>query len=88
MPVLVRDIPVYAGWLADGVNVYKAADFEGFLQKAEGILSGRLPDLTAAGRAVAEARSLPALGRQMLEIYAALPARRAAGGRQTSLRNC
>lgn len=88
VPVLVRDIPVYAGWLADGVNVYKAADFEGFLQKAEGILSGRLPDLTAAGRAVAEARSLPALGRQMLEIYAALPARRAAGGRQTSLRNC
>ena len=35
----------------------------------EGILSGTLPDLTAAGRAVAEERSLEAVGHQLREIY-------------------
>lgn len=81
VPVLVRDIPVYAGWLTDGRDVYKAADLDAFRRKAADILAGRLPDLTAAGRAVAAARSLPALGRQLLGLYAALPARRARGAR-------
>lgn len=69
IPTVLRDIPVYNGWLEDGKNVYKSADQEGFQRTLEGILSGSLPDLTAAGRAVAEERSLEAVGRQLREIY-------------------
>ena len=67
IPVLVRDIPVYRGWLEQGA--YKAAETEGFYKTLTGLLDGTLPDLTAAGRAVAEARSLEAVGRQLQEIY-------------------
>ena len=69
VPVLLREIPVYEGWLTDGVNVYKAADDAGFAAKAAGILDGTLPDLTAAGRAVAEARSLPRMGKALCGVY-------------------
>ena len=77
-PVLVRDIPVYDGWLTDGVNVYKAADNTGLQNKLAAMLQHRLPDVTAAGRSVAEARALPVIGRALLGHYAALPCRRAA----------
>ena len=69
IPTVLRDIPVYSGWLEDGKNVYKAADQDAFRQKLEGILSGALPDLTAAGRAVAGERSLEAVGQRLREIY-------------------
>ena len=69
IPVLVRDIPVYRRWLTDGENVYKAADDETAYRRLTGILDGTLPDLTAAGRAVARARSLEAVGRCLEEIY-------------------
>ena len=69
IPVLVRDIPVYSGWLHDGTDVYKGHDLCSFRRQAEAILSGRAQDLTAAGRRVAEQRSIPAMGRQLLQIY-------------------
>ena len=67
--VLLRDIPVDEGWLTDGVNVYKAGDDAGFAARAAGILDGSLPDVTAAGRAVAEARSLPRMGQALCGVY-------------------
>lgn len=69
IPTVVRDIPVYQDWLADGVNVYKADDLNTFMDKADGILSGRLPAVTGAGRQVAQARSLSAIGEKLREIY-------------------
>lgn len=72
---LVRDIPVYDGWLTDGVNVYKGRDLQELRTKLAGILQHRLPDVTAAGRQVALARSLPNIGRALQQIYAGLPAR-------------
>ena len=74
-PTLLRDIPVYDGWLADGVNVYKGRTNEDLQAKLAGLLSGTLPDVTAAGRKVAQERSLPAIGRALQQIYTALPAR-------------
>ena len=62
IPTVVRDIPVYNGWLREGQNVYKASGTDEFQQKAEGLLTGTLPDLTAAGRRVAEERSLSVMG--------------------------
>ena len=69
IPTVVRDIPVYQDWLTAGENVYKASNSDEFLQCVEGILAGALPDLTAGGRAVAESRSLEAVGRSLREIY-------------------
>lgn len=69
IPAVLRDIPVYSGWLRDGRDVYKAADTEGFQARVEGLLSGTLPDLTSAGRAVARSRSLEAVGLRLRDIY-------------------
>lgn len=69
VPVLLRDIPVYEGWLTDGANVYKAADDKGFAAKAAGILTRTLPDVTAAGRRVADERSLPRMGQALCGVY-------------------
>lgn len=77
-PTLVRDIPVYEGWLTDGVNVYKARSTEALRVKLAALLAHRLPDVTAAGRTVALERSLPVIGGALQRIYAGLPAR---GGR-------
>lgn len=69
IPALVRDIPVYEGWLVDRKNVYKARGLAEFKEKAEGILTGDLPDLTAAGLLIAQERSLEAAGEKLLDIY-------------------
>ncbi len=69
VPAVLRDIPVYSGWLKDGENVYKSSDNDGFQRIVKGLLNGTLPDLTAAGRAVAEERSLEQVGRRLKEIY-------------------
>lgn len=69
-PTLVRDIPVYGGWLRDGENVHKASSVEQFCTKLAALLDGTLPDCTAAGRATACRRSLAAVGRQLCRVYA------------------
>lgn len=69
IPVLVRDIPVYNGWLRDGENVYKGTDSESFYRKAAAILDGSAANLTQAGRQTAEARSIAAMGERLLNIY-------------------
>lgn len=69
VPTVLRDIPVYEGWLEDGGNVYKASNDSEFQRIVEGMLDKTLPDLTAAGRAVAESRSLEQVGKRLKEIY-------------------
>ena len=69
IPTVVRDIPVYSVWLEDGKNIYKASNTEKFQQRVEGILANSLPDLTSAGQAVAESRSLEAIGSQLRDLY-------------------
>jgi len=66
---VVRDIPVYRDWLENGVNVYKASDTDGFEETIRALLSGGLPDVTEAGRRVAQARNLSAVGERLREIY-------------------
>ena len=69
IPVLVRDIPVYKGWLTNGVNVYKADTVKNFIQTAEKILNNDLPDLSLNGRIVAEERAFPEIADKMKKIY-------------------
>ena len=71
VPTILRDIPVYRGWLRHGRDVYKVRDAEETTVILSGLLQKTLPDLTAAGRAVAESRSFQAVGQRLLEIYAA-----------------
>lgn len=69
IPTVLRDIPVYDGWLNHGENIYKASNDDEFQQIVSGLLTKTLPDLTAAGRAVAESRSLEQVGKELREIY-------------------
>ena len=69
IPMVVRDIPVYQGWLKDGKNVYKTSNTDEFVQIVMGLLDKSLPDLTPAGRLTAESRSLEAVGCRLREIY-------------------
>lgn len=68
-PSVLRDIPVYADWLEDKQNIYKATCQEDFIRITEGLLDHTLPDLTAEGRKVAESRSLSATGERLRSIY-------------------
>lgn len=47
--VLIRDIPIYAGWFTDGETVYKASSIDGFEEKIRGILEGTCPTCPARG---------------------------------------
>ena len=69
VPTLLRNIPVYGGWLRDGSQVYMAENVDGFVQKGCAILDRSLPSLADAGRAAAESRSMAAAGEKLREIY-------------------
>ena len=69
IPVLVRDIPIYEGWLEDGVNLYKAKDLEEFDKKISDILEGRLPSLVEEGYIVAKERDIKNIGKQLKQVY-------------------
>lgn len=70
-PTVVRDIPVYAGWLADGREVRKARDLPGFAAAVRGLLADRAlrEGLSRAARQTALTRALPAVGRRLCGIY-------------------
>ncbi|MDR1069255.1 MAG: glycosyltransferase [Gracilibacteraceae bacterium] len=68
-PILLRDIPVYHDWLADGVHVYKGGSTEEFCHKIIGMTSGDLRDLSQNGHAVAEERALEFVGQRLLAAY-------------------
>jgi 1,2-diacylglycerol-3-alpha-glucose alpha-1,2-glucosyltransferase len=67
LPVLVRDIPIYQSWLADGVNVYKAGDISQFESKTTAILEKEVPSLVEMGYQVARERDLKTIGKQLAE---------------------
>lgn len=69
IPSLIRDIPVFSGWLEDGKNVYKAKDIDEFKTKIIKILEGKLPDLTDEGYKVAKSRDIKIIGKKLVNIY-------------------
>ena len=69
IPTVLRDIPVYDGWLEDRKTVYKASNPGEFQRIVMDLLAGTLPDLTAAGRQAAEERSLETVGERLKVIY-------------------
>ena len=71
-PVVVRDIPVYADWLENGINCYKGCDNAEFARLLEGVTGGVLKDLTEEGWCVAHERDIVKIGRKLTLIYSDL----------------
>lgn len=67
--LLVRDIPVFEGWLEDGINCYKAKDVDEFEQKTKAIIKGKLKDVTEKGYEEAEKRSMKNVGKSLRTVY-------------------
>lgn len=78
--VVLRDIPIYHDWLPDGRITHQVPtgpDFAGDVaQRLRALFAGELPQTQAAGRAVAESLSLPAVAQQLQTIYEEARARR------------
>ena len=66
---LIRDIPIFEGWLEDGVNVYKAKDVDAFEQKIKDFFEGKLPSLVDKAYEVAIERDIKTIGKQLKEVY-------------------
>lgn len=69
---LIRDIPVFSGWLEDGVNTYKAKNLGEFYEKTSALVEGRLPDLSENAHKVAVERDIRTVGRQLISYYKSL----------------
>lgn len=66
---IIRDIPIFDGWLEDGVNVYKAKDIDEFYQKIKLILNKELPSVANNSYEVALKRDIKEIGKQLKLVY-------------------
>lgn len=66
---IIRDIPVFDGWLEDSVNTYKAKNIDDFEIKIKKVINNELPDLTEKAHKIAEERSLELVGEQLKKVY-------------------
>ena len=69
IPVLLRDIPVYDGWIDRGISAYMAENNCDFEKLARGILEKDLPSLTDNGYEVARQRDIGKIGKKLLRVY-------------------
>ncbi|MFT8325189.1 glycosyltransferase [Oenococcus sicerae] len=67
--VLVRDIPVYADWLHDGVDCYKAQNLDDFDKQLHLIMSDQVKDVSQQGYEVALTRDVSVIGPQLKAAY-------------------
>jgi len=70
--ILVRDIPIWQGWLIDGKNIYKGKDCDEYEAKIKGIFSKKLPSLVDEAYELAKERDLVNVGKQLKEVYVKL----------------
>lgn len=66
---IIRDIPIFEGWLEDGKNVYKAKDVDEFEKKIKDFFDGKLPSLVDKAYDVAIERDLKTVGKQLKKVY-------------------
>ena len=67
--MVVRDIPVFNGWLENGKNVYMARNVSEFKNKIEEIVSGELPSLVQEAYNIAEERKIENIGEKLKNVY-------------------
>ena len=68
-PAIIRDIPIFDGWLEDGVNVYKAKDVDEFEIKIKQVLKGNLKNVSSNSYSIAKERDLKIIGKKLKSIY-------------------
>lgn len=68
VPVLVRGIPAYDGWLHEGA-VHRAGTTLEFERRARAILAGEAPDLTGPGQTLAAQHDLQAVSLDLAAIH-------------------
>ena len=66
---IIRDIPVFDGWLQDGINVHKAKNVDDFEIKIKKVINNELPDLTEEAYKVAQERDLKIIGEKLKKVY-------------------
>ncbi len=69
---IIRDIPIFDGWLEDGKNVYKAKDVDEFVIKINKLLNKELPSVSENAYEVAKMRDIKNIGKQLKEVYESL----------------
>jgi 1,2-diacylglycerol-3-alpha-glucose alpha-1,2-glucosyltransferase len=72
LPIIVRDIPVYSGWMIDGVNCLKAKNNDEFAEKLKLLLADEnLRNRVAAAmhKMVIEEHSLKVVGEKLKNLY-------------------
>lgn len=67
--VLVRDIPVYNGWLENGLNCYMGTNLDEFQEYIAKLLNHELEDTRDNGYQVAEKKSIQRIGKELKEVY-------------------
>lgn len=72
IPVLLRDIPVYADWLEDRKDVYKGDSNEKFRERICQILENQVPSLVKSGLERAKERDVSEQARLLVEYYGSL----------------
>lgn len=68
-PMIIRDIPVFNGWLEDKRDVYKAKDFNDFKRLLCLMREGKLADLTSSAYKLAQERDLNIIGEKLKSVY-------------------
>lgn len=69
---ILRDIPVFEGWMKNEKNVYLAKDVNDFEEKIKSILEGKLPDLTKEARKTAIKKDVRKTGKELIQVYESL----------------
>lgn len=69
---IIRDIPIFDGWLIDGKNVYKAKSVDEFEEKIKLFFDGKIPSVAEKSYEVAKQRDLNKIGKKLKEIYESL----------------
>lgn len=67
--VLVRDIPVYTGWLEDKVNCYMGKNNEEFTNLIEALVENKVPNTCQSGYNVAREKSIGRIGHELKDVY-------------------
>lgn len=67
--VLVRDIPVYNGWLENEVNCYMGTTNEKFAHLIEELVEENIPNTRQEGYKVAEEKSIERIGYELKNVY-------------------
>lgn len=67
--VLLRDIPVYEGWLEDRKNCYMGRGNQEFIELIPQLVEKQLPDLTKSGYKTAQDRDIRQVGRELIAVY-------------------